>query len=155
MSIVSVTPGESEYIIARINAFGEEASDNLRWLVPDVRRFGALPLYVGWTEVVGIRPDGAIVRWSTEDEYEGTMAVDSPILERMVMVVGAKKYPRLSRFVPARPPNAPTCDVCGGLGFLPGHLSIICSCGGVGWTNAGTFRDVRDHSEPPDESTYY
>lgn len=54
------------FIAARIAGYATEAPERLRWESPFVAEFTALPLYLGWTETIGIRPDGDVVRWSTE-----------------------------------------------------------------------------------------
>src|SRR5207253_9912708 len=103
-----------------------------------VERFGVLPLYHGWTESLGIRPDGALIRWSTEGEYEGIREVDEPIWLRIALVEGAKRYPILQRHIPARPPSAPTCPTCHGTGSIQQFPTMICQCGGVGWVDEHT-----------------
>jgi len=136
MSKVAVTPEEAEYIAARIAGFPHEASAEQQWQLPHVSRFNGLPLYVGWTETIGIQSDGTLIRWSTEEEYIGTKEVDDPVWVRCALVEGAKKYPDLRSLIPVRPPGARPCDGCGGAGYPPGWPNITCSCGGVGWVDS-------------------
>jgi hypothetical protein len=67
MPRVSVTSEESAFIQKRIDPFAKEMPEELRWQLPYVERHGALPLYIGWTEAAGIRSDGELLRWSTEE----------------------------------------------------------------------------------------
>lgn len=124
---------ESTFIADRIRAFDRESPERIRWLSSDVVRYGALPLYIGWTETIGVRPDGAIVKWSSEGEYEGCHPVDEIVLVRTALVEGAKRYPPLMGLIPTRPVGARTCEHCGGLGYFPQFPALICDCGGVGW----------------------
>jgi hypothetical protein len=123
----------SAYITERVAAFAQEAHERLRWLVPCVRQFAALPLYVGWVEVIAVRPDGALVRWSTEGDYQGTRAVSDATVARAALVEGTKRYPPLRDLIPTRPAAARTCPDCGGAGALAALPNVSCACGGVGW----------------------
>ena len=136
MTRLPVSAEVAARITARIADYPAEAPEKLRWLVPYVARFQALPLYIGWTETVGIRPDGELVRWSTEGDYEGTREVEDPILARIGLVEGAKQSAEFLPLIPGRPPGATTCPDCGGLGYIPLLPNVICSCGGVGWRDA-------------------
>jgi hypothetical protein len=133
MTRLQLSDGEIAFVAARIRAFDSESSERLRWLSPYVTQFEALPLYIGWLETVGLRPDGSVLRWSTEGEYEGWRAVDDPLLLRASLVEGAKRYPALEPLIPTRPEGARTCETCGGLGHIPQIPQVICACGGVGW----------------------
>ena len=133
MARVIVSQEDSAYIAARIAAFAEEAPEERGWLVPYVEVFAALPLDSEWPETFGIEVSGRLVRWSTEGDYEGTEEVDDGVTARIILVEGARQYPRLRHLIPARPPGARTCSVCGGTGHPEGGANVICSCGGVGW----------------------
>ena len=54
-----------------------------------------MPLYFGWTETIGIRPNGEIVRWSTEGDYNGTRLVENQSWMLTALVAGADRYPEL------------------------------------------------------------
>lgn len=138
MTRVPVTVETSEYIARCVGAFCDEAPEQLRWQAHYVAEFRALPLYIGWTETIGLRPDGEIVRWSTEGEYTGVRPVEDPVWVRAGLVEGSKRYPGLRSLIPARRPDARTCPVCAGAGYPPGLPHIGCSCGGVGWVDAKT-----------------
>lgn len=119
---------EADFIRDRIHNFELEAPENLQWQTPHVRNNQALPLYVGWTETLGIRADGVMVRWSTEDEWPGCRE-SSPWLKQLHC------YPDLQGLHPKRPSDAMTCDTCHGTGRLdlPPELSNVrCKCAGLG-----------------------
>jgi hypothetical protein len=130
---VALGPEEKEFICERIARFAEEAPADLRWQVEHVRLNQALPLYVGWTETAGIRADGTMVRWLTED-VTNTQELGDSTWVNLALVQGALRYPQLKTLIPPRPPGARTCDVCLGSGMTPdAPPSVICSCGGIGW----------------------
>jgi hypothetical protein len=136
MARIPLTKEDADFIAHRIAAFTQEPAEKLSWLLPYVSAFRALPLYVGWTETYGLRADGELVRWSTEDEYQGTLALDDRLGVRFVLVEGAERYPELQHLIPARPPNASTCPTCAGTGRVPPAANLRCgSCGGVGWVD--------------------
>ena len=58
MAWVPVSAADSEYIAEHVAAFHDEAPEQVRWQTPFVAEFGALPLYIGWTETIGLRADG-------------------------------------------------------------------------------------------------
>jgi hypothetical protein len=135
MTQIQLSNEESVFIATGIREFGREAAEQQKWLSSFVSQFGALPLYSGWTETIGIRPDGKLVKWSTEDEYVDCRDLDpkDQLFVRAALVSGAKRYPALSSLIPVRPSDARTCEVCGGTGQFPIHPKIICGCGGLGW----------------------
>ena len=95
---------------------------------PSVIEYAVLPLYVGWWDTTGIRPDGEIVSWSTEDElsdYSGIRRVEDRYLWLSAVVDGSRRYERLKALLPTRPagrrrlrPPGPS-GVCRGKGILP------------------------------------
>jgi hypothetical protein len=141
-------PASSEIatrIAARIAEFPARHPEKLEWLVPQVARHGALPLYVGWIETFGIRPDGELVRWSNDGEFEGTLPIEEPSWALLALVRGASRYPELRPLLPVRGPDAPDCRCraipmcasgevgcaeCGGLGWLPDAGWLASLCGG-------------------------
>src|SRR5687767_13058019 len=135
MARVQVSAADSAYIAARIAAFAREAPEPLRWQGPFVAEFNALPLYLGWTETIGLRADGEVVRWSTEGGYAGAPSVDDPLLVRVGLVEGAGRYPELRALLPTRGPDARDCPCRAHALFVSGQ--VICSeCGGLGWLPA-------------------
>ena len=88
-----VNPEERVFIQERIDRFADEAPEELRWQLPHVLEHRALPLYVGWTETAGIRPDGELVRWSTED-WPGAFEL-ADTWEKVALVSGPRcqRYP--------------------------------------------------------------
>lgn len=135
MAQIPVSFEDSQYSAARVAAFAREAPLQLRWQSTYVERFAALPLYFGWTETIGLRADGEIIRWSIEGEYDGVRTVEEPVWVRAALVEGSKRYAGLRRLIPARPAGAHTCPVCNGTGHPLGLPQIGCSCGGVGWVD--------------------
>jgi hypothetical protein len=133
MPKVTVTVEDEAYIRERIERFSIEAPATQQWLRPYVREHGALPLYIGWTETFGIKPDGTVVRWSTEGDWQGVRDADEKTWVIASLVQGAEQYPALRRLIPVRAAGALPCESCGGLGRLAQTPQIICVCGGVGW----------------------
>ena len=133
MPRVLVTAEEQAYIKERVDRFADEVTQELRWQLPHVRAHGALPLYIGWTETAGIRPDGTLVRWSTEEDWAGARELEDATWVITTLVRGAERYPPLRRLVPSRPDGARTCESCGGAGRFAQLPTVICRCGGVGW----------------------
>jgi hypothetical protein len=135
MSRVAVTEEIAEYIAARIVNFSNEADKTIRWLVPYVAKFSALPLYLGWVEIHGIRPDGEVVSWSTEGEYIGVRPVEDQISVLSDLVEGSGRYPSLRALLPARGQSAVDCRCRGHPLFESGK--VMCGdCGGIGWLPA-------------------
>jgi hypothetical protein len=127
-----------ELIERRIQEYLADDDPRFSWLRPAVRKFGFLPLYLGWVAVLGIRPDESLVRWDNEDDPEVMKPLSDAYWERMALCQGAKKYPELARLLPQRPAKALQCESCNGTGQiagLPPH--IICECGGLGWIIPG------------------
>jgi hypothetical protein len=136
MPRVSVTAEEGAFIRERIERFSVEGPESLQWQLPYIRAHSALPLYVGWTETAGIKPDGALIKWSTEGEWPGIRELQEKTWVNLALVQGAARYPELKRLVPVRPEGAHTCDRCKGAGRFPSAPEFICECGGVGWIAA-------------------
>ena len=117
----------------------------LEWLIPAVRQHRFLPVYLGWTAVLGIRPDGTLVEWLHEDSPETVRPIQHPFWCRLALCQGARKYPALKPLIPARPVDAVQCDGCSGTGIIGALPTMICKCGGLGWLIAG--------EPPPEECT--
>ena len=128
-----VVPQElSAFIAARIAGYATEAPEQLRWESRFVAQFAALPLYLGWTETIGIRPDGDVVCWSTEGNYAGVRPVEDRTWALSALVVGARRYPELAALLPKRPPGAVDCPCRKHQLFASGK--VLCGeCGGIGW----------------------
>jgi hypothetical protein len=103
MPRVLVTDEERAFIEERIDRYADEAPTELQWQLRYVRAHGALPLYVGWTETAAIRPNGEMVRWSTEGDWPGVRELNERIWVTTALVRGAERYPQLWRLVPSRP----------------------------------------------------
>jgi hypothetical protein len=137
MARVRVEKPEADCIAALIRAFAAEAPEELQGEVPYVAQFQALPVHVGWTATIGIRPDGTLIMWSTEGEFEGAREVEEGVFVRVALMEAVRRFPDLRDLVPPRPPGARTCEQCGGVGHLPGIPGIYCYCGGFGWVEEG------------------
>jgi hypothetical protein len=103
---LAMSPGLSAWLAERIAAYPAESAPQLRWLAEYAARAGALPLYPGWVETIGLRPDGEVVSWSTEGEYPGTKPVEDRYLWLTSLVFAAKRYPELRSLLPERTANA-------------------------------------------------
>ena len=125
-------PELSAFIAARVAGFSADAPERMRWAVPYVSEFAALPLYQGWTETIGIRPDGEVVRWSTEGDFAGVRPVEDRMWLLSALVVGAQRYPELAALLPERTPDAIDCQCLNHPLVASGQ--VLCGeCGGVGW----------------------
>ena len=136
MAHVTMPPELSAWVTERISMFPREAPEQLRWLAPSVIEYAALPLYVGWWDTTGIRPDSEIVSWSTEDElsgYSGIRPVEDRYLWLSALVDGSRRYRTAEGPAPhasgwrrrLRPPAHPVfaegkvfCPECCGLGWV-------------------------------------
>lgn len=135
MGRVAVTEDTAAFIAARIAGFPAEADEPLRWLSRYVAEFGALPLYLGWLESIGIRPDGEVVSWSTESDYAGVRPVEDRTWLLSALVAACKRYPELLGLLPAREPGAVDCR-CHNHPLLASGKVLCGECGGVGWLPA-------------------
>lgn len=130
------------FVEERITGFPEEAPETRRWLAPYVAEHNGLPLFLGWTATLALRPTGELIQWSTEDEWPGAREFDEATWVQLALVEGAKLYPELEPLVPERPADARACEHCEGSGRpkgLPeaGFENVICRCAGLGWVPAG------------------
>jgi hypothetical protein len=122
----------SAYIAFRIAEFPTESEERIRWQSCYVAEFSALPLYLGWFETIGIRPDGEFISWSTENEFAGVKAVEERTWMLSALIVGAKRYPELRRLLPQRGPDDLDCKCFQHPKFV--SVEVLCgTCGGIGW----------------------
>jgi len=124
---------QTAFIADRVRHFDRESPETWRWQSEHVRRYGALPLYLGWTETLGIQPDGSLVRWSTEQEYEGVKPIEVTSECALAVVQAVQRYSVLKDFSPRRPSDVPDCRTCAGAGRVPQLPDLICECVGLGW----------------------
>ena len=140
MPRLSVTLEHSQFIRAKVARFADEAPSELQWQAEYVRVHHALPLYLGWTETLGIRADGTLVRWATEGDWSDAREADDTWVN-LAIVQGALRYPELRSLIPERPDAAISCDQgqgTGKLGLSPEFSNVICRCGGIGWIPTGS-----------------
>jgi hypothetical protein len=132
MTRLPVSPEVAARIAARIAEYPADAPEKSQWLAPYVAQHGALPLYAGWTETIGIRPDGELIRWSTEDDFDGTRPVEDRSWVLTALVAGANGYPELRPLLPVRGPDAVDC-ACRAIPLCVSGTVICGECGGLGW----------------------
>lgn len=131
-----------ESVLEQISAFLARDGTKLDWLKPAVAEHRFLPLYIGWTAVLGIDPDGVLVRWEIETDRPTHSVLINPYWQRVALCEGARVIPELRGLLPGRPMEAVRCDVCSGTGKMPGIPDhFVCGCGGVGWVIPGESRD--------------
>lgn len=132
MTNIAITKDAAAFIASRVAAFATDVADERRWLAPYVAQFNALPLYVGWTETIGIRADGEIITWSTEEEFADIQPLDDRTLVSIALVAGSKRYPELQHLLPQRGADAVDC-ACRDVPFLASGQAFCGTCGGLGW----------------------
>lgn len=129
--VLALSDSMTVFLMERIANYVQEARDNLRWLEPYVREFDALPLGIGWTEILGLTATGRFLRWSTEGSYEGSKPIEGEGRRIVALVEGCERYPGLRALIPPRPDGAEDCPLCGGSGRI---YKAFCKCWGLGWT---------------------
>jgi hypothetical protein len=112
MARIDLTAEEAAYIAERIACYEKESDLKLLWQAKYVTVFSVLPIYIDWTETIGICVDGTVVTWSTEGDYQGTQECADQLHIRTALVQGTKRYPKLESLIPPRPANAHTCEAC-------------------------------------------
>ena len=86
-----------------------------------------------------ISPDGDIFMETYDlSNDEPPVADRSRLAQIACLVLGSEYMPALTQLLPNRPPGAPTCDTCKGVGWLHrgalGPKGILChDCSGLGW----------------------
>jgi hypothetical protein len=138
---VSVSAELVAHIAARIVGFPAEAPEELRWQIRYVAEFTALPLYVGWTETIGLRADGEFVSWSTEGDYVGIQSVEDQSWVVSALVVGSDRYPELRPLLPVRGPGAVDCP-CRAIPLCVSGKLLCGECGGLGWLSESDGRTI-------------
>ncbi len=132
---LAVSPEFSAWLAERVTAFPNKAPEQLRWLAEHVAAVVALPLYVGWFETVGLRPDGEVVSWSLEGDYPGTKPVEDRYVWLSSLVDAAKRYPELRELLPARSPGARDCQHLAHPLYAEGK--VFCpECCALGWVES-------------------
>jgi len=97
-------------------------------------RLKALPISATFAFYL-LRPDGTVVFCESPDAPEFATDVQSLLF---ALAYAAKRYPSLAQFIPSKPPDAPTCSLCGGTGFWGNLKSGRCAnCAGLGWVASG------------------
>lgn len=96
-----------------------------------------LPLYLGWTEVLGVRPDQRFARWEHEATPPTFTSLKEPYWQRLAICEGVRRFPALTMLMPDRPEAAITCGTCHGAGGFEGRPDLTCACGGLGWLLPG------------------
>ena len=104
-----------------------------------------------WFHEVMLDAEGSVVVLSGEPESErAASAIEAHIVWQDSV---AQAWPELATFVPSRPDDALTCEVCGGTGRPPyatGALAnVMCACGNAGWIPADAVGQVGFDDWPP------
>jgi hypothetical protein len=87
-----------------------------------------------------VSPDGDIFMETYDlSNDEPPVADRSRQAQIACLILGSRTLPNLAQLLPIRPPEAPTCDTCEGVGWLHqgvlGPRGILChECSGLGWT---------------------
>lgn len=110
---------------------------DLRIMAAEMR---VLPAVLDWGGCFALRPSGEVVSFTWDKPQQLRVEPDERI-RNLTYFQATLKYPRLASLVPQRPLNAVVCSYCHGSGRwgggrLPDDLakSIICNCGGLGWS---------------------
>ena len=131
---------EATVIDALIARFLASKDPGRAWVRAGVLRHHFLPVYLGWVEVLGVRPDGSIVRWMHEDDPERVAPCGSSWERRFAGYQAASQYPELAALMPERPEDAVVCGRCDGSGIVrTPSTELVCGCGGVGWVIPGEY----------------
>ena len=132
----------SNWIIEAIKRLTTEESTEPAWSKAYAELYNLLPLMHGWTASFGLRADGKVLFYTTDDEEQTIREEADERLRNMAMYRGSLKYPELSVLVPNRPANAMICSFCEGRGRIElegiDPNVIVCYCGGLGWLPHGT-----------------
>jgi hypothetical protein len=111
--------------------------DRAAWL----RELDAVYLYGTIGSQAVLLADGTVRLWVAEQwpDSEVETGRDAAPEERIgALVIGAEKYPVLRELLPLRPPDATTCSICAGSGYLSGTTVICTECSGLGWVSRAT-----------------
>jgi len=128
-------PAVSDSVSNAIRSLVAGLAGEDRWDCHDAaRRHEALPLYADLGGILFLRPDGEVLVGQ---------GVPGEVLEVetnrawhiTVRVIAAEQYPDLRPLLPARPPGAVLCEVCGGSGkAVVASTDVTCGqCFGLGW----------------------
>jgi hypothetical protein len=95
-----------------------------------VERYGALPVFRGWTGDSFLAPDGSVV--DVEDGERTTWS--DAAWTFYIYVKAARKYPNLQAVLPERQAHHETCPDCRGSGQDLKYPVLDCgTCLGLGW----------------------
>jgi len=135
-------PELSNWIQDAIRRYAHPTSDEPEYLKHYATLYNLLPIYPDWTHCYGLRADGTVFLFSTEDEEKTIHVETDERLRNFALFMGSKKYPELKSLAPVRSADAIDCPFCKGLGKIEvpgiGPDNIVCYCGGLGWLPFGT-----------------
>jgi hypothetical protein len=135
MMQIDVPPSLSAWLAEKISTFNTDATPDRVWLAECVAAANALPLYEGWFDTIGLRPNGEVVQWSTEGEYLGIKRVEDRCFFLNSLVHATERHQELCLLLPSRPPTARDCDHLAIRGMV--EKKLFCSrCCGLGWVDA-------------------
>jgi hypothetical protein len=109
----------------------------------EARSHGAIALMGTIGAIWMLRPDGTF--WDADADFGKPLTPLSLELETTAIVAGTERFPWLKELLPARPPDAADCSLCGGRGVLvpknapPGSSGAFCpKCQALGWLSPET-----------------
>jgi hypothetical protein len=79
-----------------------------------------------------MRPDGEIIRWSTECDYLGALPIEDRYVCLSALVDGSRRYEMLKVLLPSRPADAIDC-VCMSHPMFASEKILCSDCCGLGW----------------------
>ncbi len=110
---------------AAIGAFLERPPPELAWVAPYVAPHRFLPLYLGRVAAIGVTPAGRFVEVG-RDALARVDPLEDPVVARVALAAGARRYPHLAARLAAVPPPA------GPAASLEGRAEALAAA--LGWS---------------------
>ncbi len=137
---MNIKPEVSKKIRELIREFVNHSQDSIhtKELQEIAAKSNLLPLVFNWHPCC-INPNGEILLLDWDNLNDKKTETDKRIING-ILFQGIKKYPELNELMPIRSENDIDCASCNGTGILPLAKelnlvdSLICWCGGLGWT---------------------
>jgi hypothetical protein len=141
MTVTTAQRDLLDYLIRELLSDGPATEQRWRRGAADARQRaaeGTLLLVRDWTADIVLSPAGEVLVIDTEFGEPTRPATAAE--QRISLFRGIRHYPELVSFLPARPPEAVSCESCQGTGVLaaaitnPSLREVVCACGGAGWS---------------------